>query len=98
VAARELAARLPPRLPVLLVYLLAGAGLVRVATANWREGAVLFAGALLTAAAFRILLPDDRVGILAIRSKPVDVLSYAAFALLVAALALTITGDRLTFR
>lgn len=96
--ARDLAARLPPRLPVVLVFLLAGVGLLRISTANWREGVVLITGSLLVAAALRMVLPDDRVGVLAIRSRTVDVLSYVAFGLAVAFLGLTVTGDRLTFR
>ena len=48
----------------------------RVLTQHWREGAVLLGGALLVAAVLRMLLPTDRVGLLAIRSRPIDVLCY----------------------
>jgi hypothetical protein len=96
VALRELVARLPAA-PVALVFLVAGTGLARVATANWREGAALLAGSLLVAAALRLVLPVERLGVLAIRSRAVDVLCYLGFGVVVLALALTITGTPLTF-
>lgn len=95
-APRGLVARLPSRSPAALVFLLAGAGVARIATANWREGAVLIAGSLLVAAALRVALPGDRAGVLGVRSRGVDVALYAAFALIVLVLGLTITGERLS--
>jgi hypothetical protein len=75
---------------------IAAIGLLRVATANWREGAVLLGGSLLVAAALRALLPPERAGLLAIRSRIVDVLSYSGLGLAVVLLALTITRGSLT--
>lgn len=97
VAPRGLAARLPPRVPAAMVFLLAAAGVSRIATANWREGAALLAGSLLVAAALRIALPDDRAGVLAIRSRTADITVYTVFAVVVLVLGLTITGERLSF-
>jgi len=42
------------------------------------------------------LLPVDRTGLLAIRSKAIDVLFYSAFGLVMVVLAVTITRARLT--
>jgi Protein of unknown function (DUF3017) len=75
---------------------IAAIGLLRVATAHWREGAVLLGGSLLVAAALRTLLPPERVGLLAIRSRIVDVLSYSGLGLAVVLLAVTITRGSLT--
>lgn len=87
----------PTQLPILAVLLIAAVGVARVATANWREGSVLLGGSLLVAAVLRILLPEDRVGLLAIRTRPVDVLCYAALGMIVVGLAVTITRNPLTF-
>ena len=75
---------------------IAAIGLLRVATANWREGAVLLGGSLLVAAVLRAVLPLERAGLLAIRSRVVDILSYSGLGLAVVLLALTITRGSLT--
>nr|WP_051232393.1 DUF3017 domain-containing protein [Pseudonocardia asaccharolytica] len=82
--------------PLLLVMLIMVLGFVRVLTAHWREGSVLLGGALLVAATLRILLPDDRIGLLAIRSRVIDVWCYTGFGLVMIALAVTITRATLT--
>jgi hypothetical protein len=82
--------RFPVHAPIVLVFLVVAAGMVRVLTQHWREGAALLGGALLLAAFLRVLLPPDRVGLLAIRSRPVDVLVYLAFGAAMLVLALTI--------
>ena len=81
---------------MMAVLAVAALGLLRVATANWREGSVLLGGALLLAALLRVALPPDRAGLLAIRSWAVDVLSYAGLGVAVVLLALTITRSSLT--
>jgi hypothetical protein len=81
---------------MLAVLAVAAVGLLRVATANWREGAVLLGGSLLLAAALRTTLPPERAGLLAIRSKVVDVLSYSSLGLAVVLLAVTITRSSLS--
>ncbi len=83
------------RLPVWLVYGIFAVGLVEVLTQHWRQGAVLLGGALLTAAVLRMVLPPERVGLLAIRSRVIDVVLYTGFGLVVAVLALTITRGSL---
>jgi DUF3017 family protein len=83
-------ARLPAHLPVAAVFTVVAVGMVRVLTQHWREGAALLGGALLLAALLRVLLPPDRAGLLAIRSRPVDVLVYLGFGGSLVVLALTI--------
>jgi hypothetical protein len=88
--------RLPAETPAAVVLAIAAIGLLRMATANWREGAVLLGGSLLVAAVLRAVLPLDRAGMLAIRSRVIDVLSYTGLGLAVVLLALTITRGSLT--
>ncbi len=59
--------------PVLTV---AGIGLVAailVAAGFWRRGTLLIGIGVGVAAALRLLLPEDRVGVLAVRSRRLDV-------------------------
>jgi hypothetical protein len=91
----DLRSRLPVHAPLTFVLLIAGAGMVRTLTQHWREGAVLLGGALVVAAVLRVLLPDDRVGLLAIRSRPVDVLCYGGLGVMISVLAMTITESLL---
>ncbi len=81
---------------LLLVLLIAVIGLLRVLAEHWREGSVLLGGALLVAAALRILLPAERVGLLAIRSRVIDVLCYGGFGFMVVVLAATTFRGSLT--
>ena len=75
---------------MIVVLAIAVVGLLRVATANWREGSVLLGGALLA------VLPPDRAGLVAIRSRIVDILAYSGLGLAVVLLAFTITKGSLT--
>ncbi|MFC4947053.1 DUF3017 domain-containing protein [Pseudonocardia sp. GCM10023141] len=88
--------QVPLHAPLWLVALIAAAGMVRVLTQHWRQGAVLLGAALLVAAALRVLLADDRAGLLAIRSRVIDVLSYSGFGVVIIVLALTITRGSLS--
>ncbi|WP_232663850.1 DUF3017 domain-containing protein [Pseudonocardia sp. TRM90224] len=83
--------RLPVNVPIALVAVIVASGLVRVLMQHWREGAALIGGAMLVAAVLRMVLPDDRVGLLAIRSKAIDVLCYSGFGVMMIVLAVTIT-------
>ena len=94
-AVTDLRSRLPVYAPMTFVLLIAGAGMLRVLTQHWREGAVLLGGALVVAAVLRLLLPTDRVGLLAIRSRPIDVLCYGGLGTVIAVLAMTITASLL---
>ena len=80
---------------MLAVLAVAGVGLLRVATANWREGSVLLGGSLLLAALLRVVLAPESAGLLAIRGRSVDVLSYVGLGTAVVLLAVTITRGSL---
>lgn len=92
----DLRSQLTRQAPTLVVLAIAVVGMVRVLTQHWREGAVLLGGALLVASALRMILPTDRSGLLAIRSRVIDVLCYAGFGLAMVILAVTITRGSLT--
>jgi hypothetical protein len=78
--------------PFALVLLIVAVAALRIGQYHWRQGTALIGGALLVAGLLRAVLSSGRAGLLAIRGKPVDVLSYAAFAGLILFLSFTITG------
>ncbi|MGH3438702.1 MAG: DUF3017 domain-containing protein [Sciscionella sp.] len=80
------------QVPFALVLAVAAVGIVLIIEYHWRRGSTLIGLALLLAAALRMLLSDQRAGLIAIRSKGVDVLCYGGFAVLMIAVSLTITG------
>ncbi|WP_026360354.1 DUF3017 domain-containing protein [Amycolatopsis nigrescens] len=79
-------------LPFAIVLLLVAVAGVRIWQYHWRQGAVIIGAALLIAAVQRAVLSDEQAGLLAIRGRPVDVLSYAGLGVLVLFIAFTITG------
>jgi hypothetical protein len=83
------------QLAFILVLLVGAVGIVRIGQYHWREGAALLGATLVLAAAFRTVLSDRRAGLLVVRGRAVDVLSYAALGALVLFVALTITGGPL---
>ncbi|MBP2365918.1 DUF3017 domain-containing protein [Pseudonocardia parietis] len=91
-----LRARLRTHWPLLAVLAIALVGLQRVVTEHWREGSAAFGVAMLLAAGLRVALPQDRVGLLAVRGRHADALIYGGFGLAVLLLALTITRGSLT--
>jgi hypothetical protein len=92
----DLRSRLPLHLPAGMVALIVALGMLRVLTQHWRQGALLIGGALLVAAVFRAVIPDDRIGLLAVRSRPVDVLCYSVLATLMIVVAVLISKPTLT--
>jgi hypothetical protein len=82
-------------LPLVLVLAVVAIGLVRIVQYHWRQGAALIAVALLVAAVLRALLPNDRIGLVAIRGRGMDVLLYGGLGVAVMAVALTIQGGPL---
>ena len=74
--------------PLLSVLSLIIVALVFVAADRFRVGSVLLALAVVYAVALRAVLPDDMAGLLAVRSRKVDllVLGFLAAGLLVLAL------------
>ncbi|PXY32284.1 DUF3017 domain-containing protein [Prauserella muralis] len=82
-------------LPFAVVLALVAIAGLRIGMYHWRQGAALIGGALLVAAVLRAALSDEQAGLLAIRSRVVDVLSYCGLGLLILFVALTIIGGPL---
>ena len=91
----DLRSRLSLHAPFALVLLIAAAGMERVLTQHWRQGGVLLGGAMIVAALLRAILPTERVGLLAVRSRPIDVLCYGAFGVVMSIIAVQITASLL---
>ncbi|WP_116041468.1 DUF3017 domain-containing protein [Amycolatopsis palatopharyngis] len=68
---------------------------LRIGMYHWRQGAALIGGALLVASVLRAALSDEQAGLLCIRGRSVDILSYAGLGILILFVALTITGGPL---
>jgi hypothetical protein len=64
--------------PILLVGLIIIAAFGLVVAGYWRRGALVVAIGVGVAAALRVALPDDRVGLLAVRSRTIDFVTTAA--------------------
>ncbi|HEY9415259.1 MAG TPA: DUF3017 domain-containing protein [Pseudonocardia sp.] len=82
--------RLPLHLPMAIVLLISGLGLAWMMAEHWRQGTGLIGASLLVAGVSRALLPDDRAGLLAVRSQGMDVLCYLGLGVLVVVLASTV--------
>lgn len=63
--------------PILLVGLFLVAAFALVAAGYWRRGALVMAIGVAVAAALRLSLAEDRVGLLAVRSRTVDFITTA---------------------
>lgn len=74
--------------PIAVVLVAVGASLLVVALDRFRIGSLMLAASLVLAFVLRLILPADRAGMLAVRSKRVDliVLGTLAGALVVFAL------------
>jgi hypothetical protein len=79
-------------LPFGLVLLIVAVAALRISQYHWRQGAALIGGALLVAGMLRAVLPEENAGLLAIRGKAVDFLSYLGLATMILFVTLTITG------
>ncbi|WP_031468208.1 DUF3017 domain-containing protein [Sciscionella sediminilitoris] len=88
-------ASLRTALPFATVLLVVLAGFVLIGLYHWRWGSTLIGGGLLIAALLRGILGREQMGLLALRSKPVDVLLYGGFGAIMIVVALTITGGPL---
>ncbi|MFD0685476.1 DUF3017 domain-containing protein [Actinomadura fibrosa] len=78
------------RLPYLFVLGGVAGGLALCALHYFRKGSGLMAAALLLGALARLLLPESQLGMLAIRSRPVDVLTLVILGETVAFVALSV--------
>jgi hypothetical protein len=75
---------------LLSVLLVLFAGLVVVMTGHLRIGVGIMAGAVWLAAALRALVPAARIGLLAVRSRRLDVLTLLPLALALSVLAVVV--------
>jgi hypothetical protein len=87
---RPFLAGLIRQLPLLAVLAVVGFGLLEVTIGHWRRGIVIVGLALIGGALLRLLLPVRRVGFLAVRSRPVDVVLMAGAGLALTVIVLTI--------
>jgi hypothetical protein len=78
-----------------MVLAVVAVGLVRIILYHWRDGTVLIGVALFLAAGLRALLSDDQAGLIMIRSRGVDVLTYSGFGACMILVAITIQGGPL---
>jgi len=78
------------QLPMVAVGLVMVAAVGLIAIDRWRRGSLVFGVATLMAAAFRLTLPEARVGALAVRSRLFDVTSLTTVGAVIVWLAVTI--------
>ena len=87
---RPFLAGLVRQLPLLVVLVVVAVGLLVVTFDHWRRGIVIVGLALIGGAVLRLLLPVRRLGFLAVRSRPVDVVLLAGTGLALTVIVLTI--------
>jgi hypothetical protein len=76
--------------PMVAVSAVIVVAVVLVAASRWRRGALVLGFAVLLAAGFRLLLPEARVGLLAVRGRVFDVAALLATGAAIVSLAYTI--------
>jgi hypothetical protein len=96
--ARALLHRLRAQAPLAAVLAVALVAFVRIGLQHWRDGTTVLGIALLLAAVLRAALPDRTAGLLAVRPRRTDVVTYAVFGVVVILLSLSITGGPLATR
>ena len=90
---RPFLAGLLRQLPLFAVLVAVAVGLGMIALEHWRRGLLVVGLALVGAAVLRLVLPVRRVGFLAVRSRPVDVVLMAGTGIAVAVLSVVVPGD-----
>jgi hypothetical protein len=89
---RPFVAGLVRQLPLLAVLAVVVVGLLLVTVQHWRIGLIVMGMALVGAALLRLVLPERRIGFLAVRSRPVDVVLLTAAGLALTVVAVAIPG------
>lgn len=64
--------------PILMPFVIFIAAFVLVVAGYWRRGALVLAIGVGVAAALRLTLPEDRAGLLAVRSRTIDFITTAS--------------------
>jgi hypothetical protein len=90
--------RIRAHLPFLAVMVVVAVAFARIGLQHWREGTTELGLALLLAGTLRATLTRTAAGLLAVRSRRVDIVTYVLFGLVVIAVSLTITGGPLATR
>jgi uncharacterized membrane protein len=91
VTAREYVRRqLRSQWPILTVAAIFLVALILVAAGFWRRGAFLIGVAVGVAAVLRLVLPDDRAGLLVVRTKSLDFATMMTISLVMLYTAYTI--------
>ena len=94
----ELKRKLRAHVPFAVVMTVVAIAFVRIGQQHWREGTTELGFALMLGGALRAMLTRTAAGLLAIRSRRVDIVTYVLFGLVVIAVSLTITGGPLATR
>ena len=89
---RPFLAGLVRQLPLVVVLLTVGVGLTLITFHHWRRGLVVIGLALVGAALLRLLLPARKVGFLAVRSRPIDVVLLAGMGLAMIGISVSLPG------
>jgi DUF3017 family protein len=76
--------------PILLVELIFASAFVLAAANFWRRGALLIGIGVGVASILRLLLPEERAGLLVVRSKGIDFMTTATVAAAMVYIAWTI--------
>ncbi len=76
--------------PILTVVAIFAVALVLVAAGFWRRGALLIGIGVGVAAGLRLVLPEERAGLLAVRTRGIDVATMASVCAAVVYIAWTI--------
>ena len=80
--------------PLALVLLGLVAGLVVLSFYDFRAGSIILGIAIIFGAALRLVLPRDRAGLLAIRSRPVDLVTMFGLGIALTTVAVLIPPAR----
>ncbi|MQA96307.1 MAG: DUF3017 domain-containing protein [Streptosporangiales bacterium] len=78
------------QIPYALVLTGVASGLLIIGSAHFRRGSVLIAGSILLGALFRLVLPEARLGLLAVRDRWLDVVILLGLGLGLATLAISL--------
>ncbi len=79
--------------PLFAVLVVVAVGLGMIAIEHWRRGLLVVGLALVGGGVLRLVLPVRRVGFLAVRSRPVDVVLMAGTGIAVAVLSVVVPGS-----
>ena len=90
--------KLRGHLAFLAVMVVVAVAFARIGLQHWREGTTELGLALLLAGVLRASLTRTAAGLLAIRSRRVDIVTYVLFGLVMILVSLTITGGPLATR